>query len=368
MKDNLRNKRRGIATAATGIACNVMLAAVKIAVGFTAGMISVVADGFNNLGDCGSGIVSLISVSVAAKPADKVHPYGHRRAEYIAAMITGFLVLVVAAELLNGSVVGIVDGALNATGWVVYTVLGVSVAVKAAMFVFYRVAARRIGSDSLKAAATDSLCDCISTAAVIVGAVLSEFGIAADGWAGVAVSLFVGWQGINIVRDAGSKLLGQAPDERQVNRIKALIWSGEGVLGLHDLHIFCYGNGVAYATVHVEMDADLTSSQAHAVIDEIEHRVLAEEGVELTAHLDPVDTRDEQAILLEKTLRNALDGIVDGLEIHDFRLIRGAVDKMVFDAGIPFDCKLSDADVEHAILAAVRKIGDYEAAVTVERE
>lgn len=360
--------RKSIFVAIAGIVCNGLLSAAKIAVGFLLGMISVVADGFNNLGDCGSSVVSLVSVCVAAKPADKQHPYGHRRAEYVAAMITGCLVLVVAAELLQESILSIVDGKLNAVTWAVYVVLAISVAVKAAMFVFYRVAAKKIGSDSFKAAATDCLCDCFATGAVILGAVLAEFGIAADGWAGIAVAIFVCWQGVKIVREASSKLLGQAPDSKLVNRIKARILSFDGVLGLHDLHVFCYGNGVNYAVVHVEMDAELSSVRAHEIIDEIEHAVLRSEGVELTAHFDPVDTRDEQAAELEKKVRQVTENIAMGLEIHDFRLIRGAVDKVVFDAGIPFDCKSSNAEVERAIVAAVKTVGDYSVTVTVERE
>ncbi len=360
--------RKKVVAASVGIVCNVLLSAAKITVGFLFGMISLVADGFNNLGDCGSGVVSLVSVCIAAKPADKLHPYGHRRAEYIAAMITGFLVLAVAVGLLNESVTSVIDGALNDVGWIVYVVLGASLVVKAAMFVFYRLMAKQVGSDSLAAVATDSLCDCIATAAVIVGAVLAEFGIAADGWAGIAVALFVGWQGIALVREAGSKLLGQAPDERQVNRIKALILSCDGVLGLHDLHVFSYGSGVSYATVHVEMDSRMPAMQSHAVLDELEREVRRTENVELTAHLDPVDTQDEQVTYLEQAVRKAVESAAYGVEIHDFRVIRGAVDKLIFDAGVPFDCKLKDAEVARRIVDAVRSLGDYEVAVTVERE
>lgn len=369
MIDSAQNKtKKEVAVAAAGIACNALLSAAKIAAGFLFGMISLVADGFNNLGDCGSGVVSLVSACIAAKPADKQHPYGHRRAEYVAAMITGFLVLAVAVGLLDEAVNGVIDGVLNEAGWIVYVVLGASLAVKAAMFVFYRRTAKSVGSDSLAAAAVDSLCDCVATAAVVLGAVLAEFGVAADGWAGIAVALFVGWQGVRIVREASSKLLGQAPDADQVNRIKSVIFSHDEVLGLHDLRVFTYGAGASYATVHIEMDASIPAMQSHAVLDEIEHEVRKTEGVELTAHLDPVDTRDEQVAHLEQAVRKAAEKVVEGVDIHDFRIIRGAVDKLVFDAGVPFDCKLKDEEIAKRIVDAAESLGDYEAAVTVERE
>lgn len=368
MTQNSLNRTKGVVAASVGFACNLLLAAAKIVLGFLSGMVSVIADGFNNVGDCGSGAVSLVSVCIAAKPADKVHPYGHRRAEYVASLVTGFLVLAVAVGLLKESVQKIIDGLIDVVTPAVYIVLGVSVAIKAAMFVYYRVTAAKINSDSVRAAAIDSLCDCVATAAVIVGAVCAEFGVAADGWAGIAVVLFVGWQGVKLVKEASSKLLGQAPDSKQVQRIKSLILSYEGVLGLHDLHVFGYGDGVNYATVHIEMDAELPALRSHAVLDEIEHDVLLKEGVRLTAHLDPVNLQDGEAVELEKSVRQVVRNIADGVEIHDFRLIRGAVDRLVFDAGVPFDCKQSDSAILQAIEQAVRTLGDYDLSVTVERE
>lgn len=368
MTHNSSNKTKGIAVVSIGLACNLLLAVAKIVLGFLTGMVSVIADGFNNAGDCGSSAVSLVSVCVAAKPADKVHPYGHRRVEYVASLVTGVLVLAVAVSLLKDSVQKIIVGIVDVVTPAVYIVLGVSIIVKAAMFIYYKVTAAQIHSDSIRAAAVDSLCDCIATAAVVVGAVCAEFGVAADGWAGVAVVVFVGWQGIKLVREASSKLLGQAPDAEQVGRIKSLILSFEGVLGLHDMHVFCYGDGVSYATVHVEMSAELSAIQAHAVLDEIEREVLRRENVQITAHLDPIDLCDNEAAELEKAVRHATEEIVDGLEIHDFRLIRGAVNKMVFDAGVPFDCKLSDGEILRVIENTVRELGDYELSVTVERE
>ena len=368
MKKFDEQTRKGVTVAAAGIACNLLLSAAKIAAGCLLGLISVVADGFNNLGDCGSGIVSVISLRVAAKPADKEHPFGHRRAEYVASAITGFLVLVVAVSLLGESIRKVTDGSLNSVHWAVYIVLGASVVVKAAMFFVYRVVARKISSNSLKAAATDSLCDGVATGAVIVCAVLAEFGIAADGWAGIAVAVFIAWQGVKIVKEASSELLGQAPDAAQVDRIKATILSCNGVLGLHDLRIFTYGNGVSFATVHVEMDATLSAMQSHAVLDELEHEVYKNEGVDLTIHLDPVDLNDEQAVQLEQNLRKLIADKIDGAEIHDFRLIRGAADKLVFDVGVPFDCRLSDEEVEKQVVSVCGELGDFAVNVNVERE
>lgn len=361
--------RRGKIVSAIGIALNFCLAALKIAFGLMFGFISVFADGVNNLSDCGSGAVSLVSFRIAAKPADKEHPYGHERAEYIASMIIGFLVLLLAVELLRESVEKILSGKLSENFGGIYLLLGLSVAVKAGMFVFYRINARLLQSDALKAASLDSACDCLATLAVIIGLVISQFtGFPAEGYAGAAVALFIVWEGFRIVREASSKLLGQAPDPVFLEKIRALILSGEGVLGVHDLRAYRYGAHKLFASAHVEMDAALPALASHEVIDGLERRVLAELGVEFTAHLDPVDLSDGEAKELEERIRAAAEGITEGLDLHDFRLVRGSVKKIIFEAGVPFACPEKDAEIKNNLERAVRVLGDYEPVVTVERE
>ncbi len=354
---------------ALGMVCNLLLAAGKIAAGAVTGLLSVLADGVNNLSDCASSVVALISFRVAQKPADREHPYGHRRAEYVASMCIAFLVLVLAVEFARESLEKVTAGAGNASVWWVYLVLGVSVLVKAGMFFGYRAVAKRTDSDPLRAAATDSACDCVATLAVLAGALLSQFaGISADGWMGILVAIFIGWQGVKLLLEAGSKLLGQAPDEALVAQLRSILLTGEGVLGVHDLRVYGYGKGVTFATAHAEMDAQISALESHAVLDGLEKRILAETGVVMTLHLDPVVVGDEEAKELETRLRAAVEGTVEGMNIHDFRLVRGSTKKAVFEVGIPFNCPMSEREVENTVSRAVRLLGDYEPVVTVERE
>ena len=357
--------RAGIA----GLVCNLLLAAGKIAVGALTGLLSVLADGFNNLSDSGGSIVALISFRVSEKPADREHPYGHRRAEYVASMGIAFLILVLAVELGRESVEKVIAGTADAAVWWVYLVLAFSVFIKAGMFIMYRAAAKQTGADPLRAAATDSACDCVATLAVLIGALISDYTfLAVDGWMGLAVALFIAWQGVRLLKEAGSKLLGQAPDEALVARLRALLLSGEGVLGVHDIRVYCYGRGAAFATAHVEMDARLPALASHTVLDGLERTAKEKEGVSLTLHLDPVVVDDAEAKLLEERLRAALEGMTEGVNIPDFRLVRGARVKAVFEVGIPFACPMCDEDVLAFVGQAVRVLGDYDPVVTVERE
>lgn len=354
---------------ALGMVCNLLLAAGKIAAGAVTGLLSVLADGVNNLSDCASSVVALISFRVAQKPADREHPYGHRRAEYVASMCIAFLVLVLAVEFARESLEKVTAGAGNASVWWVYLVLGVSVLVKAGMFFGYRAVAKRTDSDPLRAAATDSACDCAATLVVLAGALIAQFtGFAADGWMGLLVALLIGWQGVKLLLEASSKLLGQAPDRALTERLRDLLLSGEGVLGVHDLRVYGYGKGVTFATAHAEMDARLPALTSHAVLDGLEKKVRAETGVEITLHLDPVVVGDAEAKELEARLRAAVEGTIEGMNIHDFRLVRGSTKKVVFEVGVPFDCPVGDGEIADTVSRAVRILGDYEPSVTVERE
>ena len=358
----------GIAASLAGIACNVLLSAAKIAAGALCGLVSVTADGINNLSDCAGGLVSLVSFCIAEKPADRQHPFGHRRAEYIAAMLTGVLILFVAAELIRASAETIAAGQTALAAWPVYLILGISVAVKLGMFVFFRIHAKKLRSEALKAAAVDSLSDCAATAAVLAGMGLAAAGIPADGWTGLIVALFIVWEGVKLLRDASSELLGRAPSAELTRALGAVILSYGQVLGFHDLHIFTYGHGMAFATVHVEMDAKIPALEAHSVLDAMEHTAAEQTGVALTTHLDPIDLEDGAAGELKASLTEAAQRVAGGIVLHDFRIVRGAKTKVIFEAGVPYDCKLKDEAVLAALEELVISAGDYTPVITVDRE
>lgn len=363
-------ERSGKIASAVGIVLNFLLAASKMAVGFFTGLVSVFADGVNNLSDCGSSVISLVSFRIASKPADKEHPYGHQRAEYVAAMVISLIVFLLAFELLRESVSKIVQGSLPAVAPTAVAVLCVSFFVKGGMFFYYRSVGKKIRSDVLKAAAVDSACDCLATAAVLIGLAVAELAsLPADGYAGALVALFIGWQGVGIFREATSKLLGQAPDPEMIADIRRRVLAGEGVLGLHDLHVYSYGPDKFFASVHIEMDAKVPVLVAHERIDEIERRFAEETNILLTGHLDPIVTDDETANRLREQVRAALEALDASFGLHDFRIVRGEkITKVIFDVTVPFDCPRQNGEVLEEINRKVRQMGAYDPVVTVERE
>ncbi len=369
MERKTSDNRSGKIASVIGIVLNLLLAGGKIALGAVFSLVSVVADGINNLSDCGGSVVSAVSFRITEKPADKEHPYGHRRAEYIASMMIAFIIVALAVEFFRESVEKVIGGGSTAGGLAVYIVLGVSIAVKGGMFVYFRIVSKQIKSDTLRAAAVDSACDCLATFVVIVGLIVSRYtGVPADGYAGLFLALFIAWEGISIVREAGSKLLGQSPDGALIEHVKSILSVAEGTLGYHDLFFFSYGKNAVYATVHIEIDEKLSARESHERIDDIERAVFARTGVKLTAHCDPVDLNDDEALEFEQRVRAAVEGMVEGMNVHDFRIVRGSVKKAVFEVGIPFSCRKSDAEIENDVVRAVRLLGDVEPYVTVERE
>ncbi len=366
---NLQNRTRaGIITGGACIILNVILASAKIAAGLVFGLISLMVDGFNNVSDCGSSAVSVVSFFAGDKPADKEHPYGHRRAEYIASMIIGFIVLFLAAELLRESVGKIIDGGLTKGSTAAYIVASVSIAVKAGMATGLYIVSKKIQDDTLRAASVDSACDCAATLAVIAGMLIADYAaLPADGYVGCAVALFIAWQGIAVLKRAVSELLGKATGEELIKSVRGCLLSGKNVLGVHDLRVINYGRGVYYATAHVEMDSRIPPLEAHAVVDGLEHDVLNELGVNLTVHLDPVDLSDGELAELGVRVKAAAKSLGLGLEAHDIRLIRGAKTKLVFDVVAPYSLKLSDAEILQKLGEELALPKEYVLSVTVER-
>ena len=215
-------KRAGL----LGIVLNTLLAGGKIAVGILSGAISVLADGLNNLTDCGSNVVSVIGFKMSEKPADKEHPFGHRRAESVASLLIAVIILVVAVELAVSSAEKIITPAETDFSYLLMGVLVLSIAVKLFMFFLNRGLGKKLSSEALLATAADSISDTIATALVLVSAIVSRFAdVDLDGWLGIAVALFIGFTGFSILKDTVSGLLGRAPEKETVESIEKRVLS-----------------------------------------------------------------------------------------------------------------------------------------------
>lgn len=322
----------------TGIVCNFLLFAVKLLAGILSGAVSVLADALNNLSDAASSVVTLLGFRLAQRPADKDHPYGHARYEYLSGLIIAVLILFIGVELVKSSVQKIISPAPIAFSVVTVVILLCSVGIKLWMCLFYRDLGKRICSTTLKAAAVDSRNDVIASAAVLLGCAVSWlFRVDIDGFVGMAVAVFILYSGIATAKETISPLLGESADQHLVERISRLVLSHEKVLGIHDLLVHDYGPGKCYASVHVELSALEDSLVCHDIIDDIECSVLEQLNVNLVIHYDPVLMDDAEWTRMRETVESIVHDIDPCLSIHDFRLVRGACQtKLVFDLAVPY--------------------------------
>ena len=223
----------------TGLVCNLLLFAIKLLAGILSGSLAIIADAFNNLSDAGSVIVTLVGFKLSGAPADRDHPFGHGRMEYLSALAVAVLIIMAGFELATSAVDKIFHPAAAQTSLLSVIILVVAILIKLWMAMFSHRIGKLIRSDALLAAATDSRNDVICTSLVLISTLISLFtDLALDGYIGLVVALFVIWSGFSVIRETISPLLGQAPDEQLIQDIEQTVLSYEGVVGIHDVMLF----------------------------------------------------------------------------------------------------------------------------------
>ena len=344
-----------------GLACNIALFALKLTLGLLTGALSIVADAMNNLSDASSSVITLAGFHMAQRPADKNHPYGHARYEYIAGFVVATLIIAIGLELGKSSVERILHPRQLRFTALALAIMLLSILVKLWMSFFYRKLGRKITSATLLAAAADSRNDVIATLAVLLGGIANlVFHVNIDGWIGLAVSLFILVSGIGIARDTISPLLGRRADDELIAGIEKLILSHEGILGIHDLLVHDYGPGRYYASVHVELNADTDPRLCHDIIDDIEFDALRELDVHLVIHYDPVFTDDDELNEMRGIISEIIYEIDPGLSMHDFRLLRShGQSRLIFDLAVPYAIsdKNSQTEIKLKVLEALQDRG-----------
>jgi divalent metal cation (Fe/Co/Zn/Cd) transporter len=245
-----------------------------------------------------------------------------------------------------------------------------SFTVKFALFFYYSAVANKINSSVLKATSIDSLSDCVSTGVVLISFLISKFtGYNVDSYAGILVSIFIAISAINILKDIFSTLIGKAPDEEIVNQLKQKVLSYPGVLGVHDTWVYSYGPNRFFASVHVEVDAEIDVLISHELVDQIEKDVFESMGILLTGHLDPIVTNDPRVNSLKNETEKILLELDPRFSIHDFRMVFGENrTNVLFDVAIPYDTALTKEEIKTVLEEKISAIDPkYCLVVTIEQ-
>lgn len=353
-----------------GIILNILLFAGKFLVGMISGSVAIRADAINNLTDAASQIVSLISFRIAAKPADRDHPFGHARIEYVASMLVSMSILIIAYQLLMDSVDKLLSPVLTEFRWVSVAVLGASILVKLWLGLFNRRIGKKIDSEVLRATMTDSLSDAGATLAVLISTLVYYFtDFDPDAYMGIGVALLIAFAGIRILNETKNSILGGAPSEETVTAIKSIVHSYPETRGIHDMMVHSYGPGTTLASLHVEVDGNANVYQIHDAIDRMERQLYEEAGVHATIHMDPIVTNDPEITRLRGEMQAAIRSIDERLDLHDFRMVKGPThSNFIFDVVVPFELRLDEADLKRRIEACAKALDEtYCTVVTIDR-
>lgn len=369
-KEKEVRKRYGLVFSIFGIICNVILVVFKLIISFITNSISIRTDALNNLSDIGSNVATLFGFKLSNKHADKDHPYGHGRMEYISGMIVSFLIILMGFESLKTAISKIfVREELSFSIPAVIVLVG-SIVIKLMMGIMNKKAGQDIQSDSLLAAGQDSYNDSITTlSSLIVLLVYKIMNINIDAFVGVVVSIMILKSGYEIFKNVMDTILGRAPDKELIEEVQKTILAHKEVLGLHDFMYHDYGLSQRFLTLHAEVSSKENLSEIHDVIDNIENEIFYKYKILTTMHIDPIDFDDPVTNDLKEKVTKIVKDINPEYSIHDFRIVKGNTHtNVVFDCLLPADETISHSKISEQIQNEVNKIdgGPYFCVIQVE--
>lgn len=367
-------ERYGYLGGIVGGLVNLILFGIKFTVGITVNSIAVTADAFNNLSDVGSSVVTIFGFKLSGKPADKEHPFGHGRIEYISGLIVAFLVLLVGFEFVQSSFDRIKNPTPVEFSFVPFILLLVSILFKVWLSRFYKNVGERINSSALKASGVDALSDVVSSATVAFSLLISRFTtLPIDGYIGMVVSAVILYAGYNLIKDTLNPLLGSPPDEELVESIEKMLLDYEHIDGVHDLIVHNYGPGRIIASIHAEVPLDISVVKIHEIIDRAEKEISAELDIYLVIHMDPITTNDKEILAAKDDLTEALKAVNVVKSFHDFRVVgEGENKNLIFDVVVGSEHILKkdeEIKLQKEIDFQLKKVHpNYNAIITVDKD
>lgn len=371
IKDKDVRQKYGYLGGIVGIVCNVALSAAKVAIGLMANSIAITADAVNNLSDAASSIITLVGFKITNKPADREHPFGHARIEYISAMVVSFMVVLVGFEFLKSSFERIRDPEVLKFDMLSFSVLVLSIIIKVWLSRFYKSIGRKIGSKTMEASGADSMSDVITTSVVAFSLLSSRWiTFPIDGYIGLLVSAFIMWSGISLTKETLDPLLGEAPKAEFVNEITEMILQYEGIIGIHDMIVHNYGPGTCVVSLHAEIPYNMDIMEAHDIIDRAEQEISEKMDIHLVIHMDPINTDDKVVRKAQKQVTDIIKELHEELTIHDFRIVGGEEHmNLIFDLVVPYDYdeKMAAKLSKEVANAIKKKYPAYNAVIYIDR-
>ena len=300
---------------------NGILFVIKILIGIVVGSVSLIADAIHTLSDVISSGVVIWGFHEAEKPADSEHPYGHGRVEYIATLIIAILLIVTGIEFIRSSIGRVLNPAPISPAWWMIMIILATVFLKELTARYAEFLSHKISSGTLHADAWHHRADAISSVLVIIAMIAGKYGYhSIDGWAGIGVALFVIWTGFTIAKEAIDDIIGTPPADDEIDDIKQVVSTIDGVFGVHDITVHSYGKD-KFVSIHIEIDETISSAKAHDIAEDVEYILYKKLEIEPTVHIDPISINNPMIkkvkLFLEKNWKS--DERITGW--HDIRIV-----------------------------------------------
>ena len=313
--------RRARRATLTGIAGNTILFVVKATIGVASGSIALLSDAFNSLVDVVASIAIWFSVSVADREADADHPFGHQRAETIAALAVAIFTAILGFEIGRSAVERLIAGPrpIELAGWAL-AALVFSMAGNLALARYLRRRGEELESPAILANAVECENDIWTSLAALIGLAAAVAGAEIlDPLAGILVGIWIVWGGYRFGRKNIDYLMGKSPGQELVDRIRALALEIAGVRGVHDVRAHYVGHRI-HVEVHVEVDQELPTRRSHDVGGSVRAAIERLPGVDRAfIHVDPVPGSTLAVETLARTERAASEAYSAYARLHAAR-------------------------------------------------
>ena len=352
--ENSRSKTI-VKTSIIGILANVFLAAFKAVIGLLAHSIAIVMDAVNNLSDAASSLITIIGTKLAGREADKKHPFGYGRIEYLSAMVISVIVLYAGVTSLVESVKAILHPETPDYNTAALTIVGAAVLVKLVLGRYVKGVGEKVNSDSLVNSGQDAMLDSVISASTLAAAIIYLLsGLSLEAWLGAVISFVIIKSGVEMIKETISHLLGEPGDLGLVRAIKSTVVSFPEVMGTYDMILHNYGPDTYQASLHIEIPDTLSADQVDRLVRSITMKVYEKHQVILTAvGIYSVNSRDPEQLTMRANIREIVLSHAYVRELHGFHYDKEA--KTVrFDVVISFDAP-SRSEAFKEVLADVKK-------------
>ena len=319
MNKSAERSKRIIRTSVVGIAANVLLAAFKAVVGLLANSVAIVMDAVNNLSDALSSVITIVGTKLAARPADRKHPFGFGRIEYFSAIIIAVIVLTAGITSMIESVKKIFVPTEPEYTTVTLVVIVVAIAVKLVLGSYVKREGKRLESDALTASGSDALFDAIITLATLVSAgIMLLWDVSIDGILGALISVVIIKAGVEMLASPVDELLGARVSDELVRGIKEEVMGFEEVHGVYDIILHSYGHEVMIGSLHIGVDDTMDAYGIHGLSRRIAERMYVEHGIIMTVGVYAVATGENRRSELQSLVMHTLGRHKEIVQLHGF--------------------------------------------------